>query len=429
MTAEQSVPPVGARDQITEVIVVGYGPVGVVLAALLGQRGLRVTVVEPATEPFPLPRAIALDDEVLRTLIRLPGLATLLDEVNHWQRVAFLGPDHRVITEIEFGETALGMPAGAFFHQPTVERQLRDGVATLPSVEVRLGRSVVAVDQDTDGVTAQLDDGTAVRGGWLVACDGAGSSVRTRLGIPYRGTSYSQPWLVVDVATDGPLRHLPYFSYVCDPRRPSVNMPMPGGHRWEWMLLPGEDPARMETPAAVEELLSAWVEPGSVDLVRAAVYTFHARRAARWRQGRVLLAGDAAHCMPPFAGQGLAAGVRDAVALSWRLHEVLRGLATADILDGYEVERRPHVVAATRTALLAGRILQSTHLGRSALCGPRFEPSTRRPASAAGSGEAAPARGRVFADVLPAATHRPGGRCPIRGCGHWQDTSAGWTSC
>ena len=363
MSTSQSVSPPGGYRSDPEVLVIGYGPVGAVLAALLGQRGLRVSVVERERDLFPLPRAIAFDDEVLRTLVRLPGLENLLHEVNRWQRVSFLGPDRRILTEIEFGETELGMPAGAFFHQPTFERQLRAGVDTLPTVEVVLGRTVVEVHDGEDGVTALLDDGTAVRAKWGVACDGAGSTVRAQLGIAYLGTSHRQPWLVVDVATDSPLRELPYFSYVCDPERPSVNMPMPGGHRWEWMLLPGEDPELMATPRMVTSLLRPWVDPDSIRVERAAVYTFHARSAARWRQGRLLLAGDAAHCMPPFAGQGLAAGIRDAVALSWRLHEVLRGLAPADLLDGYEPERRPHVATATKTALLAGRVLQSTRPG------------------------------------------------------------------
>ena len=163
-----------------------------------------------------------------------------------------------------------------------------------------------------------------------------------------------------------PLPHLPNFTYLLDPRRPSVNMPRPGGHRFEFMVLPGEDPAAMAERAQVDRWLEPYLAPlgpaqrQALRVVRASVYTFHARTAARWRDGRVLLAGDAAHCMPPFGGQGLGAGIGDALALAWRLDEVQRGLAPPRLLDDYARERRPRVAEMTRTALIAGRLLAAT---------------------------------------------------------------------
>lgn len=343
-----------------EVIIVGLGPVGAVLAVLLGERGRRVVVIEREVEPYPLPRAVAADDEVLRVLAGLSGLERLLDEVNGVQRAAFVDRDRRVLAEIAFGETPLGMPGLAFFSQPRLERALRRSLARLPTVTLLTGRSVTGVQPTSGGVIVGLDGGDQVEGRYVVGCDGATSRVREALGIPYAGRTASAPWLVVDVAVDEPLRSLPYFSYVCDPRRPSVSMPLPGGHRWEWMVLPGEDPERLAAPDSVRALLAADVDPDQVRVIRRAVYVFHARMAASWRHGRVLLAGDAAHSMPPFAGQGFGAGVRDASNLAWRLDEVLSDRAPATLLDGYERERRPHVRAMTRLALLAGRVLQST---------------------------------------------------------------------
>ncbi|WP_235489920.1 bifunctional 3-(3-hydroxy-phenyl)propionate/3-hydroxycinnamic acid hydroxylase [Frankia sp. AvcI1] len=419
---------------VLDVLVVGYGPVGAVLAAMLGRRGLSVGVVDPQKEPFPLPRAVGLDEETLRLLVGLPGLAGLLDRVHASGRSAILGPNRRVLIELGLGDSELGNPVAAFFHQPSFERDLRAGIATLPGVTVHLGRSVTALHQDgepaaaggsggsggssgsggSDGsgapdgpVVAELDDGSRLRARWVVGCDGASSSVRAMLGVDYAGSTFTQPWLVVDVETPTPLAHLPYFSFVCDPRRPAVTMPMPGGHRWEWMLLPGEDPARMAQADGVRALLSDWVDPDSVRVVRTAVYTFHARAAARWRVGRILLAGDAAHSMPPFAGQGLGAGLRDAAALSWRLAEVVGGLAGEDLLDDYERERRPHVQAMTSAALRVGRVVQTTNprlsrLTRSVLVTLDHAPGLRR-ALRGGAARPRPRLPRGVAGSRPAA--------------------------
>ncbi|MCM3884825.1 bifunctional 3-(3-hydroxy-phenyl)propionate/3-hydroxycinnamic acid hydroxylase [Frankia sp. R82] len=361
-----------SQDPEVDVLIAGYGPVGAVLAALLGARGLSVAVVEPRHEPTALPRAVGVDEEILRLLVRLPGLADLLDHVHACGRQMILGPGRRVLMELGLGESELGMPVAAFFHQPTLERDLRAGIATLPTVQLQLGRAVTALHQPTatgldgaahheDPVTVELDDGTRLRARWVVGCDGASSPVRRMLGIGYQGTTFAQRWLVVDVATPAPLAHLPYFAFSCDPRRPSVTMPTPGGHRWEWMLLPGEDPQQMATPASVRALLRPWVDPDQVRITRTAVFTFQARTAERWRQGRVLLAGDAAHSMPPFSGQGLGAGIRDAAALAWRLDEILRGLADDGLLDGYERERRRHVETVIAGALRIGRLVQTTN--------------------------------------------------------------------
>jgi 3-(3-hydroxy-phenyl)propionate hydroxylase len=325
------------------VLVVGCGPVGALLAARLGAAGLQVVVVDRAAEVHPLPRAVAADDEVQEILVRtVPGV---LDGALRDVPVRFLGRDGRSVGDLRFPTGAGGRPGLALFHQPTVESHLRAHLAGMPGVELLLGTGLTRWEQHDGGVTALLDDGSSVRAGWLVGCDGASSSVRTSAGIAWRGRDLRR-WLVVDVT--GQVPGATGFTYRCDPARPSVDMPLPGGHRWEWQLAPGED-AFDPRPRL----------PPEVEVVREVTYRYGARRAARWQQGRVLLAGDAAHTMPPFAGQGLGAGLRDA----WALGQLLpRGR-----VERYQRLREPHVDAMRRLSLLLGTVLETGSLPAAAV--------------------------------------------------------------
>jgi 3-(3-hydroxy-phenyl)propionate hydroxylase len=359
-------------DEACEVAVVGLGPVGGTLAALLGQRGVDVIVIDPAAEPLPYPRAIAADDEMLRTMLRVPGLIEPQRLFGGESRCEVRTAGGALLSTVTFAETALGLPGLSFYHQPSLERELRAALDRVPAVRQRIGRAVTNVRDVPQGVRLTLDGGGAITAQWVVGCDGATSLVRRERGIAYSGQTFAEPWVVVDIDSPAPLRHLPCFTYLLDPRRPAVNMPRPGGHRFEFMVLPGEDPAAMAT----REHVDAWLEPylaplpaaerSKLTTVRVADYTFHVRTAARWRDGRVLLAGDAAHCMPPFGGQGLGAGIGDAVALAWRLDEVRRGLSPPSVLDDYERERRPRVSEMIRTARVAGSLLTATSLPRAA---------------------------------------------------------------
>ncbi|RKR92146.1 3-(3-hydroxy-phenyl)propionate hydroxylase [Micromonospora pisi] len=342
-----------------DVLVAGCGPVGGVLAALLGAYGVRVLVVDPYTEPYPRPRAAMLDAGVRRILRRVPGLADVEGWATPVRHGRVLGPDHRVLFDARIPGDELDPPAAVLIDQPRLETAVRASLSAAPTVRLRLGRSVVGVEQTDEHVEALLDDGGRVRANWLVGCDGAASAVRGLLGVAYEGVSFPEPWLVVD-ASSAPIPDAePSFAYVLDPARPLVTMSRVGAHRWEWLVLPGEDPATMVQDGEIRRLVGAWVDPDSVRIRRASVFTFHARMASRWRTGRVLLAGDAAHSMPPFVGQGLGSGIRDAANLSWRLAQVVRGVDDPVSLDGYERERRPDVRATTAMALRMGRIVQN----------------------------------------------------------------------
>ncbi|MFP5218177.1 MAG: FAD-dependent monooxygenase [Actinomycetes bacterium] len=322
-----------------DVVVVGYGPVGALLAVRLATAGLDVVVVERDAEPYPLPRGVAADGEVLELLERaVPGsTAGFLRD----PQVRFLGADAREIGRLHFP-----VPGLAFFRQPVLEHRLRAAADAL-GVDVRLGAALRALEQDADGVTAVVGD-EPVRARFVVGCDGASSTVRRLAGAGWLGRDLPPRWLVCDVV--GPAvvdRQL--FTYTCDPALPQVDLPLPGGHRWEWLL---RGPTPDDLTATAERLLRRDTDV-AVQVVRAVEYRFAARRAVRWRTGRVLLAGDAAHTMPPFAGQGLGAGLRDAWALAALLARA------PDDLDRYQRLREPHLRRMTALSLFLGAVLQT----------------------------------------------------------------------
>ncbi len=343
-----------------DVLVAGLGPVGQLLCNLLGAAGVSVIAVDPARGPSEAPRAATTDDEVLRILQGIGLDGALAPHLAPQPGVAFAAADGRSLALLETPAAGPnGHPALAGWHQPGAERVLSAGLARFASVEARWGAGVEALAGDAGGVTATVG-GEGIRARWLVGCDGARSPVRRMAGIGFRGSTFAQPWLVVDAELDGPVPGADRVCFVGDPRRPAVTLPLaPGRHRWEFMSSPAEDHAALAAPESVARLLAPWLGDGSdARIARRAVYTFHARAADRWRAGRVLLAGDAAHVMPPFAGQGLAAGARDVHNLAWKLAAVLRGAPEA-LLDTYEAERRPEVRAATRVAVAGGAVLQT----------------------------------------------------------------------
>ena len=329
-----------------------------------------VVVVEREAAPHALPRAAHLDDEALRILARL-GLAEAL--VVAGRPIAGMdivdGRGRRLLRarKATAATREHGWPPALLVHQPAVERGLRDAVAACPSVAVRLGEAVERVAADAAGVTLHTSGAAGpreLRAAWVVGCDGARSVVREAMGArlrPPRGLGAAeQPWLVVDVRLRDPSAHpVPEparLLQVADPDGPRTVVPFADPRRrWEWRLGPGEAAAAATRPEAVRARLAAVVDPDAVEVERAAVYTFRALVAAPWRRGRLLLAGDAAHQMPPFLGQGLCSGLRDADALAWRLALVAAGGAGAPLLDDYAAERRPHAARVTRLAGWAGR--------------------------------------------------------------------------
>lgn len=337
-----------------DVVVVGFGPVGALTALLLGRQGVRVLVVDKHREVYPLPRAVAADDEVVRVL-RAAGLADAVAEMRPARGARFLDAGGGRLLDVDL-PAADGGPGLVLYHQPDLEAALRAEVARCPSVELRLGDPVVAVTPAAGGVRLRLGGGGAVSAGWAVGADGARSTVREAVGVALRGGVQGQTWLVVDGRGRPPAwAHPERVTYRCDPRRAAVAMPTPTGWRLE-VLLAASSPGG-EVPAPTARGLTAGLLPPGAVLDRSAAYRFATREAARWRCGRVLLAGDAAHTMPPFAGQGLAAGIRDAHNLAWKLALVATGRADASLLDSYQRERSPHLRRMTALTRAAGALV------------------------------------------------------------------------
>lgn len=343
----------------TDVIVVGLGPVGAALAALLGRHGIRVLAIDKATEIFTKPRAIALDNEALR-ILQLVGLRDGELSTVAIPQVQYHSPLFGRFARLGTAGIIDGHPMLVTFYQPELEQLLRDKIADQPSVDMRLGVSLEEVVDDGNLVHARLKDAEGhecqARARFLVGSDGANSLVRRLLELEFEGRTFAQDWLIVDALNvPNPVDHV---EFICDPRRPTPHMVAPGGRqRWEFMLHPGEDAQAMERPESVRRLLAPWCDIDHIRIERTAVYRFHAREARSFSKGRCFLAGDAAHVTPPFAGQGLVAGLRDVANLAWKLAWVVRGQADARILDSYDAERRPHAKKIIRLARFLGALV------------------------------------------------------------------------
>ncbi|HEY0701001.1 MAG TPA: bifunctional 3-(3-hydroxy-phenyl)propionate/3-hydroxycinnamic acid hydroxylase, partial [Micromonospora sp.] len=347
-----------------DVAVVGCGPVGALTANLLGARGVDTLVVERSTTPHGQPRAFSCDDEALR-ILQQAGLADQIGADLHVPSlVRYVDGAGRSLADVALSEVDFGFghPPLHFFDQPRLERTLRAGLDRFAHVEFRPGTELVTLKQDGERVTLVLRDVATgrllpVRARYVLGCDGARSTTRSAARIPLAGASYPQPWLAVSGDVPAHAVRVRHTTFVCDWRRPAFVSPgAAGSYRMEFMLLPGETDADMLRPERIAALVEPYVDPARLTVTRAVVYHFHHLVARHWRQGRVFLLGDAAHQMPPFLGQGLCSGLRDAANLSWKLAMVLTGAADPALLDTYETERRPHTVAMARTSVRLGRV-------------------------------------------------------------------------
>ncbi len=341
-----------------DVAIVGYGPVGQTLAALLASRGHRVAVYERFAALYALPRAVYFDDEIMQVWQSL-GIVDDLDVVPV-DSYEWFGADGETILRLQHpGSVPSGWEPGYLFYQPTLERALDRAVRALPAATVHTGWSAEALRQADDcveltvrrvrepqcGVVEPTDETETVRARYVIGADGANSFVRAAAGIGFEDQGFAERWLVLDLKPDDvdALSHIPAPCQWCDPARPHMHTLNGRSHRrFEFMLLPGERPEDFADVSRAWELLEPWFTPADGVLVRHAVYEFRGRLATTLRAGRLLLAGDAAHTMPPFMGQGLCSGVRDAANLAWRLDLLLRGVSGDDVLDGYTAERKPH---------------------------------------------------------------------------------------
>lgn len=345
-----------------DVAIVGMGPVGAAAAILFAEAGLDVVVFEKTEAIYPLPRAVGMDGEIVRAFQRIgrgEELNALLQPKRPGDRAGFANSRREWLFGqdwVDFGRN--GWQPISMFDQPELERYLRDTLAELANVRVLLGHEVVSFTDDGTKVRLSTPAET-VEARYLVACDGASSPVRKALGIGWHDLGYDHDWLVVDVTVKDGHTLANDTLQVCDPDRITTYVATKDPfRRWEFKLNPGETWAEMLEPETIHALLDPWTPRGTYEIRRSAVYQFHAATADRWRVGRVLLAGDAAHQTPPFLGQGMNAGMRDVVNLAWKLELVLGGIAKDTLLDSYAAERKPHAEDLVEWAVAVGQLME-----------------------------------------------------------------------
>ncbi|QHK22385.1 bifunctional 3-(3-hydroxy-phenyl)propionate/3-hydroxycinnamic acid hydroxylase [Pseudarthrobacter psychrotolerans] len=360
-------PEAAVTARVHDVAIVGLGPVGQVLALLLAQQGNDVVVVEKQTEPYPLPRAVHYDGDISRVLDGL-GLADFMAEfssasdIYEWQNAA-----RETLLQFRFPmEGSQGWPESTMFNQPTLEGRLRQRAGEFPNIRVLRGTEVVGVEQGEDHATLAITSPTLkhkkLRARYVVGCDGAKSFIRQYMNTAVTDLGFFYDWLIVDILPQEAREWTPDNLQVCDPVRPtSAVNGGPGRRRFEFMRMPQDNLTTFDTDQTAWALLEPWgITPANAALERRALYTFQARFASAWRDGRLFLAGDAAHQMPPFFGQGMVSGVRDAVNLGWKLDLVLRGAAADVLLDTYDSECSAHVQHAIGMSVELGKVICET---------------------------------------------------------------------
>ncbi len=345
----------------TEVAVLGAGPVGLTIANYLSKQGVQVTVVEQLDSLIDYPRAIGIDDESLRTIQSLGLVDQVLPHTTPNHAMRFLTPKGRCFADIQPLTREFGFSRRNAFIQPQVDNVLLQGLKQYKTTDVRFARHLTHFSQNADGVTLNVKnkDGVeeVITAKYLIACDGGNSIVRRTLGVPFEGETAPNQWIVIDIEND-PLA-TPHIYLCCDPVRPYVSAALPHGiRRFEFMVMPGETQEELSKPENIAKLLSK-VLPNTdgIEVIRQRVYTHNARIADKFRVDRILLAGDAAHIMPVWQGQGYNSGMRDAFNLAWKVALVVKGNAGPELLDTYQIERKDHAKAMIDLSVMAGHVL------------------------------------------------------------------------
>jgi len=361
-------PNVTVENQIFDVAIIGYGPTGATLANLLTGRGLQVLIIDREAEVYNLPRAVHFDDETMRAFqavgiaddlsrcVRInPGMK-FQDDTGHelldWPR------DQNI--------THHGWHASYRLHQPDLENLLRKQLNKKPNATQLLHCQVHEIQEHADLIKLNCVNRTTnlpitITARYVVGCDGANSLVQKTICDEMTDFGFCQRWLVVDLLLKRPRPDLGDHSIqFCDTHRPMTYCRNPGiRRRWEMSILDGESDEEISSDKRVWELLARWINPQDAQIERSAVYTFRSALARKWRKNRLLIAGDAAHQTPPFMGQGLCTGIRDALNLAWKLTSVLQNCSDSSLLDSYQSERSSHAQAYIETAIKLGGLINS----------------------------------------------------------------------
>lgn len=355
-----------------DVVICGLGPTGAILANLLALKDISVMVIERDEDIYYAPRAVHFDDETMR-IFQAAGLAEIIESTSEpFKKIEFVlkpGENPRLTANIGWQDYRYGYNGAYWFHQPTLEKNIRDGLDRFQHVKVLYGAEVNHIFQTHDHVevTAMKGDDTSITitGKYLIGCDGGKSFVRKSVGITLESADFNESWVVMDTKTRSgqkddslPKNHRQY----CDPKQPVTYVPLAGPYyEWQFMVVDGKNEQQATEPFYIREKLKPFVDLEKIEIIRAAYYRFHALWAKQWYNSRVILAGDSAHQMPPFLGQGMCSGVRDASALAWRLSLILKGKTDSAILESYQTERLIHVSHIIKGAMFLGGVIQTTN--------------------------------------------------------------------
>ncbi|MFN1551012.1 bifunctional 3-(3-hydroxy-phenyl)propionate/3-hydroxycinnamic acid hydroxylase [Vibrio natriegens] len=361
MTVSTSPKTVSTAHYDSEVMIIGAGPVGLMIANYLGAQGINVTVIEQLPTLIDYPRAIGIDDESLRTFQAVGLASEVVPYTTPYHAMRFLTPKGRCFADIQPNTNEFGWSRRNAFIQPKADRALYEGLDRFSNVKVLFSRELVNFGQDNEqtwaNFTNEKGEEERISAKYMIACDGGNSFVRRNLNISFDGETAPNQWIVMDLEND-PIG-TPNIYLCCDAERPYVSAALPQGiRRFEFMVMPGETEEELSKPENMDRLLSK-VLPSTenIKFIRQRVYTHNARLAGKFREGRILLAGDAAHIMPVWQGQGYNSGMRDANNLAWKLSLVVKGLADPSLLDTYQQERRDHAKAMIDLSVLAGKVL------------------------------------------------------------------------
>lgn len=348
-------------DYKTQVAILGAGPVGLTIANYLSKQGISVIVVEKLDSLIDYPRAIGIDDESLRTIQSLGLIEQVLPHTTPNHAMRFLTPKGHCFADIQPMTREFGWPRRNAFIQPQVDKILLENLKNYEKTKILFSRDLTQFSQDANGVTLNIETvdkkSEVIQAQYLIACDGGNSIVRRTLNIGFDGKTAPNQWIVIDIEND-PLA-TPHIYLCCDPVRPYVSAALPHGiRRFEFMVMPGETQEELSKPENINKLL-AKVLPNTenIEVIRQRVYTHNARIADKFRVDRILLAGDAAHIMPVWQGQGYNSGMRDAFNLAWKIALVVEGKSGSELLDSYQIERKNHAKAMIDLSVMAGHVL------------------------------------------------------------------------